>query len=31
MIKKTKFNKESRNLLIAMTIGDGTIMKEVEL
>ena len=27
MIKKTKFNKESRNLLIAMTIGDGTIMK----
>lgn len=27
MIKKTKFNKESRNLLIAMTIGDGTIMR----
>lgn len=27
MIKKTKFNKESRNLLIGMIIGDGTIMK----
>jgi hypothetical protein len=24
---KTKFNKDSRNLLIAMLIGDGTISK----
>lgn len=27
MIKRTKFNKDSRNLLIGMSIGDGTIMK----
>lgn len=27
MIKKTKFTKESRNFLIALLIGDGTIMR----
>lgn len=27
IMKKTKFNKESRNLLIAMLLGDGTICK----